>query len=224
MQSCPPAELLGPLNDVERRYAPRLFWYEGDASLARVGPRVSVVGTRDVSDEGRRRTARLVKFLVERGVTLVSGLAAGVDTVVHTTAIERGGRTVAVIGTGLDVAYPPQNEALQRRIASEHLLLSQFAPATGVSKKQFPQRNRTMALVSHATVIVEAGDGSGTLSQAWEALRLGRPLFILKSVADDARLAWPREVIAYGAIVLAEPEQLLPALPEGRDARQPVAY
>lgn len=224
MQSCPPEELLGPLNDVERRYAPRLFWYEGDPSLARVGPRVSVVGTREVSDEGRRRTARLARFLVEHGVTVVSGLAAGVDTVAHTTAIERGGRTVAVIGTGLDVAYPPQNRALQERIAREHLLVSQFPPDAGVSKKQFPQRNRTMALLSHATVIVEASDGSGTLSQAWEALRLGRALFILRSVAETAGLTWPREVLAYGAVVLSEPEQLLPALPERRDGRQLVAY
>ncbi|MFO0602484.1 MAG: DNA-processing protein DprA [Polyangiales bacterium] len=219
MFSCTPDELLGPLNDVERRNAPRAFWYEGDASLARTGARVSVVGTRDVSDEGRRRAARVARFLVERGATIVSGLAAGVDTVAHTTAIERGGRTVAVIGTGLDVVFPPQNRALHARIAAEHLLLSQFPPGTPVHKTRFPQRNRTMALLSHATVIVEAGDSSGTLSQGWEALRLGRPLFILRSVALDPKLKWPQEMIAYGAIVLEQPEQLLPALPEGGDER-----
>lgn len=218
MQCTPPQDLLGPLNEVERKHAPKLFWYEGDAALVRAGPRVSVVGTRDVSEAGRLRTRRLVRFLVEHRVTVVSGLAAGVDTVAHETAITHRGRTVAVIGTGLDLVYPPGNKALQRRIAEEHLLLSQFAPGTPVSKKQFPQRNRTMALVSHATVIVEAGDGSGTLSQAWEALRLGRPLFILRSIVEDTSLTWPREVLAYGAVVLVEPDQLLPALPEGNDA------
>jgi len=218
MQAVTPLELLGPLNEVEARHAPRLFWCVGDMTLARRGARVSVVGTRNVSEEGRRRTRRLVRFLVERGVTVVSGLASGVDTEAHTTTIALGGRTLAVIGTGVDIAYPRENSALQSRIAAEHLLVSQFAPGTPVNKRQFPQRNRTMALLSHATVIVEANDGSGTLSQAWEALRLGRPLFVLKSVVDDIRLTWPREVLTYGAVILSEPEQLLPALPEGDHA------
>ncbi|TAK18464.1 MAG: DNA-processing protein DprA [Myxococcaceae bacterium] len=224
MHSCPPEELLGPLNDVERRFAPRLFWYEGDGSLLRRGARVSIVGTREVSEPGRQRTRRLVRFLVERSVTVVSGLAAGVDTAAHTATLALGGRTIAVIGTGLDTAYPSENRALQERIAREHLLVSQFEPGTPVRKGQFPQRNRTMALVSHATIIIEAGDGSGTLSQAWEALRLGRPLFILRSLADDPKLKWPAEVLAYGAIVLAEPEQLLPALPEGDDALADILF
>ncbi len=219
-----PQDLLGPLNEVERKHAPRLLWYEGDAGLLRVGARVAVVGTREVSEAGRRRTRRLVSFLVERRVTVVSGLAAGVDTEAHTTAMARGGRTVAVIGTGIDVAYPPDNRTLQERIAAEHLLLSQFSPGTPVSKRQFPQRNRTMALVSHATVIIEAGDGSGTLSQAWEALRLGRPLFILRSLVEDASLRWPHEVLEYGAVVLSDPEQLLPALPEGSDALADILF
>ncbi len=155
-----------------------------------------------------------VKFLVDHHVTVVSGLAAGVDTVALTTAIELGGRVIAVIGTGLDTAYPKENRVLQDRIARDHLLVSQFAPKIRISKGNFPQRNRTMALVAHATVIVEAGDGSGTLSQAWESLRLGRELFILQSVAEDPKLTWPKEVLAYGAIVLSDPEQLLPALPD----------
>ncbi len=218
MQVVPPQELLGPLNDVERRHAPRLFWCVGDLSLAQRGARVSVVGTRTVTEDGRRRTRKLVRYLVDRGVTVVSGLAAGVDAEAHTTTLTLGGRTIAVIGTGVDVVYPKENRALQERIALEQLLISQFTPGSPVNKRQFPQRNRTMALISHATVIVEANDGSGTLSQAWEALRLGRPLFVLKSVVDDPRLTWPREVLAYGAVVLSDPDQLLPALPEGDDA------
>lgn len=220
MDAVPPTELLGPLNEVERQYAPKLFWYVGDPNLARVGARVAVVGTREVSPEGQKRTERLVRYLVQHRVTIVSGLAEGVDTVAHTTAMFHGGRTIAVIGTGIDTAFPRSNASLQAAIARDHLLVSQFAPSVGVSKRQFPQRNRTMALLSHATVITEAGDGSGTLSQAWECLRLGRPLFVLRSVVQNEKLTWPAEVMAYGAIELVEPEQLLPALPLGRGGAQ----
>jgi DNA processing protein len=224
MRSFDPDELLGPLNDVERRNAPRKLWSEGDVTLLRAGARVSIVGTREVSDEGRRRARKLVRLLVERNVTVVSGLAAGVDTEAHTTAITHGGRTIAVIGTGLDVVFPPQNKALHERIAAEHLLLSQFAPGTPVRKTQFPQRNRTMALISHATVIIEASDGSGTLSQGWEALRLGRPLFILRSVVENSALSWPAEMITYGAVSLSEPDAVFEVLPEGADDHQAVAF
>lgn len=224
MQTAAPEDLLGPLNDVEQRNAPRRLWWEGDASLLRSGPRVSVVGTREVSDEGRRRAVRLVRFLVQHRVVVVSGLAAGVDAVAHTTAIELGGRTIAVIGTGIDVVFPRQNAALHARIATEHLLLSQFPPGTPVGKTRFPQRNRTMALIAHATVIIEAGDSSGTLSQGWEALRLGRPLFVLRSVVENTSLKWPSEMVGYGAVVLEKPEQILPALPEGVDDRRVAAF
>jgi DNA processing protein len=224
MRSFEPNELFGPLNDVERRNAPKKLWCEGDVTLLRSGARVSVVGTREVSDEGRRRARKLVRLLVARNVTVVSGLAAGVDTEAHTTAITCGGRTIAVIGTGLDVVFPPQNKALHERIAAEHLLLSQFAPGTPVRKTQFPQRNRTMALLSHATVIIEASDGSGTLSQGWEALRLGRPLFILRSVVENPALLWPAEMIKYGAVSLSEPDAVFEVLPEGADDHQAVAF
>jgi DNA processing protein len=216
-------ELFGPLNDVERRNAPKMLWCEGDVTLLRSGPRVSVVGAREVSDEGRRRARKLVRLLVARNVTVVSGLAAGVDTEAHTTAIAGGGRTIAVIGTGLDVVFPPQNKALHERIAAEHLLLSQFAPGTPVRTTQFPQRNRTMALLSHATVIIEASDGSGTLYQGWEALRLGRPLFILRTVVENPALSWPAEMIQYGAVALSEPDALFEVLTEGADDHRAVA-
>jgi len=171
------------------------------------------VGSRKASDEGEKRTVRLVRFLVSERIAVVSGLAEGIDHSAHTTAIDASGRTVAVLGTRLDRFYPKQHESLQRSIMRDHLAVSQFAPGTPVSKGNFPQRNRTMALVSHASVIVEAGDSSGTLHQGWEALRLGRPLFILKSVTERPDLRWPQEMIHYGAIVLSEPDLILELLP-----------
>ncbi len=197
-----PDELLGPLNEVERKHAPRALYFAGDISLCRNGARVSVIGTREVSPVGLKRTQDLVRMLVERGAIVVSGLARGVDTCAHRTAIEAGGRTIAVVGTPLDHFYPRENEELQRKIMTEHLAISQFPPGSPAERKNFAIRNRTMALVSHATVIVEAGEGSGTLHQGWEALRLGRPLFLLESLVKRTELKWPREMVGYGAQVL----------------------
>ncbi len=203
MQSYRPDELLGPLNEVERVNAPKLLYVAGDVDLLRRGRRVSVVGSRSVSSAGLARTQGLVKALVESGAVVVSGLAEGVDTAAHETAIAAGGRTIAVIGTSLDDCYPSSNRTLQERLSSEHLVVSEFAPGTPLQKKNFPMRNRTMALVSDATVIIEAGEKSGTLHQGWEALRLGRLLFVMQSVVSDLSLSWPAQMIGYGAQVLS---------------------
>lgn len=165
--------------------------YTGDLGLLR-SKAVSIVGTRDVSEEGARRASRLARELVSAGVVVVSGLAKGVDTAALRAAIAAGGRTTAVIGTPLQKAYPIENADLQTEIAEQHLLISPFAEGETVYKGNFPKRNRVMALVSDATVIVEASDTSGTLHQAVECIRQNRWLFILRSVADDKRLTWPQ--------------------------------
>lgn len=215
-----PEELLGTLNEVERKHAPTRLFTAGRIELLRDGMRISVVGSRDASAEGLARARALTEALVARGIVVVSGLAAGIDTAAHTAAIRAGGSTIAVLGTPLDVCFPKDNRELQARIQAEHLAISQFASGTPSQKKNFPLRNRTMALVSDATIIVEAGEGSGTIHQGWEALRLGRPLFLLESLVNRAELAWPKEMLGYGAEVLTK-ERLpivldnLPGRPRG---------
>jgi DNA processing protein len=208
-----PDDLLGPLNPVERQNAPEWLYLVGDIDLLRPRPRVSIVGTRKPSKDGVSRASRLARELADRGVVVVSGLARGIDTAAHQAVIAAKGRTIAVLGTPLDVTYPRENAALQRRIAAEHVLVSQFPPGHPSGRTNFPRRNRTMALLSDATVIVEAGEGSGSLSQGWEALRLGRGLFILRSVTEARELAWPREMLRYGAQILTHTEQLFDVLP-----------
>ena len=198
-----PAEVLGELNEVEAKYAPRELFLRGDQALLRRGPRVSVVGSRRASAEGLRRARVLSSALAHHGITVVSGLAAGIDRAAHEAAIEASGHTIAVIGTPLDGAYPKENRDLQERIARDHLLVSRFSLGHPVMPKNFPIRNRTMALLTDATVIVEAGEKSGTLHQGWEALRLGRLLLLLESVARDPALTWPAEMVRYGAQVLS---------------------
>lgn len=212
-----PEELLGPLNAVERRNAPKVLRYLGNPELLREW-RVSVVGSRAADEDALRRTRRLARELVGQSVVVVSGLAEGVDTAAQTSAIELGGRSIGVLGNGLDVYYPADNRALQERLAAEHLLLSQFEDGEPPKSTHFPQRNRVMALVSQATVIVDAKERSGTVSQAWEAIRLGRPLFLLRSLVEKPGLAWPALVLEYGAEILDSTEQILERLPPQPEA------
>jgi len=198
-------EVLGPLNQVEIKHAPDLLYLEGDESLLQRGVRVCIIGTRKPSAHGRENARQLAEYLVRQGVTIVSGLAMGIDTEAHRTAIAAGGRTIAVLGTPLDKVNPPSNTELQREIGERHLLVSQFAQGTDVYPSNFPRRNRTMALVSNATIIVEAGETSGTLHQGFEALRLGRPLFLLNEVVANPKLTWPKKMLDYGAVAIGSP-------------------
>ena len=169
-------------------------FYAGNLDLLEA-PTVSIVGTREVSDEGWTRAAQLARHLARNGVTVVSGLAKGVDTAALTSAISNSGQVVAVIGTPLDKAYPAENADLQTQIYAHHLLLSPFKQGERVFKSNFPVRNRVMAAISDATVIIEASDTSGTLHQASECLRLGRWLFIAQSVVEDPEISWPRRFL-----------------------------
>lgn len=210
-----PEELLGPLDEVERKHAPERLWVQGDTSLLTRGARVSIVGSRKASEIGLRRARKLARLLTDRGIIVVSGLAEGIDAAAHTEAMEASGRTVAVLGTPLDKVFPAKHRTLQDQIMSEHLAVSQFAPGSATTRQSFPMRNRTMALVSDATVIVEAGERSGTVHQGWEALRLGRQLYILESLAAHG-FKWVQDLRTYGAQVLSDSNRHLfvESLPE----------
>lgn len=151
---------------------------------------VAVVGSRTVSPQGRALAAELATRLVERGLTVVSGLAAGVDTTAHEAALRAGGRTVAVIGTGIRKHFPPENRDLHRVVAEQGAVFSQFWPDRTPDKTTFPLRNGTMSGYSLATIIVEASERSGTRIQARKAVEHGRPVILMRSVVD--RTQWGR--------------------------------
>ena len=197
-----PDELVGPLNDIENKFAPPYLFIKGNRKLIDIHPRVSIIGTRHPSEGGINNARILTKFFLKNEAVIVSGLALGIDTVAHRTAIENCGKTIAVLGTPLDKYYPKQNSDLQDEIASDNLVISQFPLGSVIQIKNFPMRNRTMALLSHVSIIVEAGEGSGTIHQGWEALRLGRPLFILEDIVKNKNLKWPSKLIGYGAKIL----------------------
>lgn len=182
-----------------------LLYYQGWWDLVE-SRCVAVVGSRKPSPEGLARTRKLVRALVRDDFTIVSGLAAGVDTAAHETAIAAKGRTIAVIGTPLSHTYPRENLQLQRQLAAEFLVISQVPVQRyeqqdyRVNRFFFPERNVTMSALTEATIIVEAGETSGTLIQARAALQQGRKLFILDSCFRNPRLTWPHKFAEKGAI------------------------
>lgn len=194
-----------PMRLQEAKYPIELFYYKGDLGLLE-SPCVSVVGARKCSEEGMKRTRRLVLGLVEHGYTIVSGLAMGVDTAALSTAIEAKGNVIGVIGTPIDQYYPKENIELQDKISSDYLLISQvpfyrYHTEPFKSKRNyFPQRNETMSALSEATIIVEASDTSGTLTQARAALAQNRKLFILNSCFENKNITWPKHFEERGAV------------------------
>lgn len=167
---------------------------------------IAVIGARSASPRGRLAARVIAEHLAERDYTVVSGLAAGIDTAAHSAALAANGRTIAVLGTGLTHSYPPQNAALQRRIASGCAVVSQFWPAAPPSRRSFPMRNAVMSGLTLATVVVEASDRSGARAQARLALAHGRPVLLLDTLLQQR---WARECAARpGAHVVRSPDEI----------------
>jgi len=159
---------------------------------------VAVVGTRDPSAEGVKRARQLAAGLAGQQVTVISGLARGIDTAAHEACLEAGGRTIAVLGTGIRRTYPPENADLAERIAATGALVSQFWPDSPPRTDTFPRRNVTMSGLGQGTVVVEASATSGAKMQARMALEHGKQVFLLASLADQQ--AWARRYLDRGAV------------------------
>ncbi len=162
---------------------PPVIWTQGLLWARDRG--VSVVGTRKPSEWALEFTQRVAEGLAAAGITVVSGLAAGIDTQAHTTALRVGGRTVAVVGCGLDHKFPHENAALQESIAAKGLVLSQFSPELRPRPQSFPMRNAVMSGYSRVTVIVEAGEHSGTRIQGRVAVAHGRAVILTSRVVSE---------------------------------------
>jgi DNA processing protein len=197
----------------DARHPIELLYYRGTWELAETRC-VAVVGSRQATKDGTSRATRLARELVKRDFTVVSGLAVGIDTAAHRAAIDAGGRTIAVVGTPLGQVYPRENRELQEEIATKFLLISQVPVLQHAAQKWFqnrnffPERNVTMSALTEATIIVEAGDTSGTLTQARAALHQGRKLFILDSCFRRKNLTWPARFEKLGGIRVQDPDDI----------------
>lgn len=181
------------------RQMPPVVFTWGRTSPGEIG--VSVVGSRNASRRGLRFAEQVAEELVARDVTVIAGLAAGIDTAAHTAALSCGGRTVAVLGNGLNYQYPNENSRLQQQISEHGMLLSQFWPDARPAKWTFPARNATMSAYGYATVVVEAGEHSGTRIQAREAVAHGRPVILATEVA--ASTSWGRSLVGQPGVSVA---------------------
>ena len=168
---------------------------------------VAVVGTREASVEGLGRARRLATQLAEAGVTVLSGLARGVDTAAHEATLEAGGRTISVMGTGIHTIYPPENRDLAERIAATGVLVSQFWPDSPARTDTFPRRNIVMSGMGQGTVVVEASATSGAKMQARYALDHGKRVFLLSSLVRER--TWAQRYLERGAIEVDDVDDIV---------------
>lgn len=200
----------------ELRHPPKRLWVLGDVdALARV-PAVAVVGTRRLTPYGERVARELAGAAAAAGVVIVSGLAQGIDSESHRAALDRGGRSVAVLGEGLASfgrSIGGSRRALAARLRASGALVSEYGPEEAARGWMFARRNLTIAALADMVVVVEAGDTSGALITARAAVRLGRPLYAVPGPLGSARSVGTNELIASGAArALTGPATLLRAL------------
>lgn len=200
-----------PRELLDLSHPPARLYVLGQSDALR-SPRVSIVGTRKSTAYGERVTRSLTTALVRAGVSVISGMARGIDGVAHRTALEAGGRTVAVLGTGIDVPYPAGHRHLHRQIAERGLVLSENPPGMTAYKGAFPRRNRIIAALAPVTIVVEAGRKSGALNTASQALELGRVVAAVPGPIDSEQSVGSNELVRDGAVVIASVDDALALL------------
>ncbi len=193
---------------------PVVLFYRGKLGVVRK-PAVAVVGTRTPSSYGKVVTSELVRELVARGITIVSGLARGIDAIAHHTAIQSGGETIAVFGCGLDYCYPPENRNLYDSIPGHGLLVSEYFLGTGPDATNFPKRNRIISGLSQGTLVVEAGERSGALITAYYALNQNREVFAVPGNINSPKCRGTNHLIKQGAKLVQNVEDIMEEIEGG---------
>ena len=196
----------------ETAEAPPVLFYRGDIETTR-GPAICIVGSRRSSRRGLVVARELAWELSRRGFLVVSGMARGIDTVVHDGAIAGGGHTCAVLGCGIDIAYPPENAPLAMEISRHGCVLSEFPPGTPPMKHHFPMRNRILSGMSLGVVVVEAKLASGAMITARWAADQGREVFAVPGPVEQETCRGPHRLIKEGACLVEDVDDILSALP-----------
>ncbi len=195
--------------------APTVLYYRGQAQIAQPqtqAPAIGIVGTRDPSDYGKRWARKISSCLASKGFTIVSGLAQGIDTEAHTACLEAGGLTIAVVGTGIDIVYPPRNQNLAAQIAQHGLIVSEYAAKTPPDRPHFPARNRIIAGLSRVTIVIEAPIKSGALITAYQANDFGRDVYALPGSLDNPNSLGCLGLLSRGAQLILGLDHLLELL------------
>jgi DNA processing protein len=187
---------------------PAVLYVLGDPAVL-AEPQIAMVGSRSCTAGGRETAHRFADWFARAGLCITSGLALGIDTASHQGALAGGGTTIAVLGCGLDICYPPQNASLARRIAESGAVVSEFPPGTVPLPGHFPQRNRIIAGLSAGTVVVEAASESGSLITARLAGVAGREVFAIPASIQNPLARGCHELIRQGAKLVERPEDVL---------------
>ncbi len=190
---------------------PPLLYMSGDI-LEEDKYAIGIVGTRTPTHYGRLHAENLAAGLAKKGFTIVSGLARGIDSAAHKGALKAGGRSIGVMGSGLDVPYPPENHALMQELASSGAVLSEFPPGTGPNRENFPRRNRIISALSLGVLVVEAGKGSGSLITAGYALEQGKEVFAVPGNISSSVSSGTNELIKSGAKVVTGIDDIIEEL------------
>ncbi|HEX5838251.1 MAG TPA: DNA-processing protein DprA [Anaerolineales bacterium] len=173
---------------------------------------VAIVGTRRVTPYGRQITEELSSYLAGHGITVISGLARGVDAIAHQTALKAGGRTISVLGSGVDKIYPPEHRQLAEQMMRNGAIVSDYAPGTPPDASNFPPRNRIISGLSLAIVVIEAGETSGALITAEFAAEQGREVFAVPGSILAPQSKGTNKLIQQGALPLLSVNDLIQAL------------
>ncbi len=176
---------------------------------------VAVIGTRSPTPYGRIAAENFTAMLAGRGLAIISGMARGIDTLAHKAALAAGGRTLAVMGSGLDKCYPPENSGLFKEIAAAGAVISQFPFGAEPDKRNFPIRNRTISGLSLGVLVIEAGEKSGTMITAYGALDEGREVFAVPGRIDSPRSVGCHRLIQKGAKLVLTPDDVVNEFPPG---------
>lgn len=170
---------------------------------------IAIVGTRTPSEYGKAVTAKLVQGLVENQLTIISGFARGIDTVAHKTAIRNGGRTIAVLGNGIDRVYPPENREVKNEIIRNGVYCSEFPIGTKPDAVNFPRRNRIISGLSLGVVVIEAGERSGAILTAYYAVDQNREIYAVPGRINDRKSIGTNRLIQKGAKLVADVDDIL---------------
>ena len=201
--------------------APVLLYAKGDLSLMQSPGLIAVVGSRSATRYGQKMAYQLARDLALEGVTIVSGMARGVDSYAHQGALAAGGKTIAVLGCGVDVVYPPENGALYDQIAEQGLLLSEYLPGAEPLKGHFPERNRIISGLCHGVLVLEGSERSGSRITANLALDQGREVMAVPGNIDLPLSYTPNQLIREGCALITTAQDVMEAMGWAQAKEQP---
>ena len=200
-----------------------ILYVKGDVNTLNYDRAIAIVGGRSASVTGRKTAAKIAMNMTEANVCVVSGMARGIDTSAHKGAmyaLNQTGKTIAVLGTGIDVIYPPENKEVYEQIAKQGCIISEFLIGTKANTSNFPRRNRTVAALSEGVLVVEASNNSGSLITAQYGIDLKKTIFAVPGTPGESRTQGSNSLIKNGAILVEEASDILPFLKGNKKVEQ----